>query len=55
MICFELFFEGILETGGSLEQLVLGGLIGCLQENVGLQRRHRPERNQNVTSSKIVW
>ena len=26
-MCFELFFEGILEIGGSLEQLVLGGLI----------------------------
>ena len=52
IMCFELFFERILETGGSLEQRVLGGLLGCRLENVGLHTCHRPERNQHVTSSK---
>ena len=33
---FELFFDGILKTGGSLEQPVLGGLVGCRHENVSL-------------------
>ena len=43
MICFGLSFEGILETGGSLEQPVIGGLIVCRYENVGLHIHYCPE------------
>ena len=54
IMCCELFCEGILDTDGWLEQLIPGGLIGCLQKHIGLHIRYRPERNQRVTSSKIV-
>ena len=41
VIGLELGFEGLLETGGSLEQLVQWGLEGRREENVGLHIRHR--------------
>ena len=36
IMCFELFFQGILETGGLQEQPVLGGLTRCRHKNVGI-------------------
>ena len=50
---FELVFEGILETGGSLKQPVLLG-SDTVQTRICWPICHSPERKQHVTSSKIV-
>ena len=52
----ELGFEGLLETGGSLEQLVRWGRVERREENVGLHIRHRPGRNhRDQVMLGIVW
>ena len=55
----ELSFKGLLETGGSLEQLVLWGRVGGSEdsENVCLRIRHRPRRRpgRSVLPSQSSW
>ena len=54
VIGLELGFEGLLETGGSLEQLVRWGRVGRREENVGLHIRHRPGRNHQVRLTIVL-